>query len=140
MTLACKEVQGSLGLLRLLEVVLSIGNCLNSSRGITPAKGFNFDMLTELKDIKCHKPDGPLPKWLPSSLLEYLVDIISKRSPVSLRIPEELAHVKSASTSILFSYSCLLLRLLGSRWQGSGGNQTAIEKARSQKADCGCCR
>eukprot|EP01129_Flabellula_baltica_P010174 TRINITY_DN426_c0_g1_i1.p1 TRINITY_DN426_c0_g1~~TRINITY_DN426_c0_g1_i1.p1 ORF type:complete len:1979 (+),score=647.08 TRINITY_DN426_c0_g1_i1:38-5974(+) len=74
---------------KLIEIVLAVGNFLNSgtSRGNCP--GFSLRSLTKLRDTKSIDKK--------QTLLDYIVDYISKTQPEILDIVRDLQGVKAAS-------------------------------------------
>ncbi|XP_076629979.1 diaphanous related formin 1 isoform X1 [Colletes latitarsis] len=88
-TAACEEVKGSKTFARILELILLLGNYMNSGSKNGQAFGFEISFLTKLtstKDIDNKQ-----------TLMHYLVDTIEHKFPECLNFPEELAHVDRAS-------------------------------------------
>ncbi|XP_076246123.1 diaphanous related formin 1 isoform X2 [Calliopsis andreniformis] len=88
-TAACEEVKGSKKFARILELILLLGNYMNSGSRNGQAFGFEISFLTKLtstKDIDNKQ-----------TLMHYLVDTIEHKFPECLSFPEELAHVDRAS-------------------------------------------
>lgn len=74
--------------LKLLEIILAIGNFLNSSGG-RGAHGFNLSSLLKLKDVKA--------TGAPMDLLTYIVLFLQKNYPDIVDFYKELEHVEPAS-------------------------------------------
>ncbi|CAK9831241.1 Protein diaphanous homolog 3 [Anthophora retusa] len=88
-TAACEEVKGSKKFARILELILLLGNYMNSGSKNGQAFGFEISFLTKLtstKDIDNRQ-----------TLMHYLVDTIEQKFPECINFPEELAHVDRAS-------------------------------------------
>ncbi|KAJ8687905.1 hypothetical protein QAD02_023700 [Eretmocerus hayati] len=88
-TAACEEVKNSKKFAKILELVLLLGNYMNSGSKNGQAFGFEISFLTKLngtKDIENKQ-----------TLLHYLVDTIERKFPECLSFYEELAHVDRAS-------------------------------------------
>lgn len=87
-TSACNEVQQSVKFAKILELILLVGNYMNSGSMKNPAFGFEMPFLTKLKDTK-HLNNK-------QTLLHYIVDTIEKKFPEVLSFGEELLHVEKA--------------------------------------------
>ncbi|XP_024878050.1 protein diaphanous isoform X2 [Temnothorax curvispinosus] len=88
-TAACEEVKSSKKFARILELILLLGNYMNSGSKNGQAFGFEISFLTKLtstKDIDNKQ-----------TLMHYLVDTIERKFPECLSFVEELAHVDRAS-------------------------------------------
>ncbi|KAH0953784.1 hypothetical protein HN011_009923, partial [Eciton burchellii] len=88
-TAACEEVKSSKKFARILELILLLGNYMNSGSKNGQAFGFEISFLTKLtstKDIDNKQ-----------TLMHYLVDTIERNFPECLNFAEELAHVDRAS-------------------------------------------
>ncbi|XP_054006199.1 protein diaphanous isoform X1 [Hylaeus anthracinus] len=88
-TAACEEVKGSKKFAKILELILLLGNYMNSGSKNGQAFGFEISFLTKLtstKDIDNKQ-----------TLMHYLVDTIERKFPECLSFPEELAHVDRAA-------------------------------------------
>ncbi|XP_039307446.1 protein diaphanous isoform X3 [Solenopsis invicta] len=86
---ACEEVKKSKKFARILELILLLGNYMNSGSKNGQAFGFEISFLTKLtstKDIDNKQ-----------TLMHYLVDTIERKFPECLSFVEELAHVDRAS-------------------------------------------
>jgi hypothetical protein len=86
-TAVCKELQESPKFMKLLEVVLAIGNFLNSGR--KGAHGFQLSSLMKLKDTKA--------TGAKLDLLDYIILFLEKKFPDAVNFFEELAHVEPAT-------------------------------------------
>jgi len=73
-------------LVRVLEIVLAIGNYLNGTGPRGGAYGFKLEVLNKLADTKT--ADNK------STLLHYLVNFISQEYPELITFPEELTNVE----------------------------------------------
>ncbi|XP_018057951.1 PREDICTED: protein diaphanous [Atta colombica] len=88
-TTACEEVKSSKKFARILELILLLGNYMNSGSKNGQAFGFEISFLTKLtstKDIDNKQ-----------TLMHYLVDTIERKFPECLSFIEEIAHVDRAS-------------------------------------------
>ncbi|XP_074101211.1 diaphanous related formin 1 isoform X4 [Cotesia typhae] len=88
-TAACEEVKNSKKFARILELILLLGNYMNSGSKNGGAFGFEISFLTKLtstKDIENKE-----------TLMHYLVDTIERKFPECLSFAEELPHVDRAS-------------------------------------------
>ncbi|XP_011685321.1 PREDICTED: protein diaphanous isoform X2 [Wasmannia auropunctata] len=88
-TAACEEVKSSKKFARILELILLLGNYMNSGSKNGQAFGFEISFLTKLtstKDIDNKQ-----------TLMHYLVNTIERKFPECLSFVEELAHVDRAS-------------------------------------------
>ncbi|OAD52287.1 Protein diaphanous [Eufriesea mexicana] len=88
-TAACEEVKGSKKFARILELILLLGNYMNSGSKHGQAFGFEISFLTKLTSTK--DVDNK------QTLMHYLVDTIERQFPECLNFAEELAHVDRAS-------------------------------------------
>nr|XP_034173007.1 protein diaphanous isoform X3 [Osmia lignaria] len=88
-TAACEEVKGSKKFARILELILLLGNYMNSGSKNGQAFGFEISFLTKLTSTK--DVDNK------QTLMHYLVDTIERKFPECLSFSEELAHVDRAS-------------------------------------------
>ncbi|XP_015122157.1 protein diaphanous isoform X2 [Diachasma alloeum] len=88
-TAACEEVKSSKKFARILELILLLGNYMNSGSKNGQAFGFEISFLTKLtstKDVENKQ-----------TLMHYLVDTIERKFPECLSFGEELLHVDRAS-------------------------------------------
>ncbi|KAG7201503.1 hypothetical protein KM043_004258 [Ampulex compressa] len=88
-TAACEEVKGSKKFARILELILLLGNYMNSGSKNGQAFGFEISFLTKLTSTK--DVDNK------QTLMHYLVNTIEKKFPECLSFSEELTHVDRAS-------------------------------------------
>lgn len=88
-TLACEEIRDSKKFAKLLELVLLVGNYLNSGTKNAQAVGFEISYLPKLTSTKDAENK--------TTLLHYLVDIIEEKFEEVLAFSEEVAHVDRAS-------------------------------------------
>ena len=88
-TAACEEVKGSKKFARILELILLLGNYMNSTSANGPAVGFEMSFLTKLTGTKDVENK--------TTLLHYLVEIIERKFPELLSFCEELEHIDKAS-------------------------------------------
>ncbi|XP_032678760.1 protein diaphanous isoform X4 [Odontomachus brunneus] len=88
-TAACEEVKNSKKFARILELILLLGNYMNSGSRNGQAFGFEINFLTKLTGTK--DVDNK------QTLMHYLVDTIERKFPECLSFAEELAHVDRAS-------------------------------------------
>ncbi|KAH9380656.1 hypothetical protein HPB48_015874 [Haemaphysalis longicornis] len=86
---ASKEVQRSKRLKKLLEVVLAFGNYMNrGQRG--NAVGFKLSSLNHLPDTKSSTNRN-------FTLLHYLIETLEKKFKDTLKLEEDIPHVKKAA-------------------------------------------
>ncbi|XP_076221202.1 diaphanous related formin 1 isoform X2 [Nomia melanderi] len=88
-TAACEEVKASKKFAKILELILLLGNYMNSGSKNGQAFGFEISFLTKLtstKDVENKQ-----------TLMHYLVDTLEQKFPECLSFAEELAHVDRAS-------------------------------------------
>ncbi|KAK8766870.1 hypothetical protein V5799_006350 [Amblyomma americanum] len=86
---ASKEVQRSKRLKKLLEVVLAFGNYMNrGQRG--NAVGFKLSSLNHLADTKSSTNRN-------FTLLHYLIETLEKKFKDTLKLEEDIPHVKKAA-------------------------------------------
>lgn len=88
-TAACEEVKQSKKFSKILELILLMGNFMNSSSKNDPAYGFEISYLTKLTNTK--DADNK------QTLLHYLVDVVEKKFPEALSFPDDMTHVDKAS-------------------------------------------
>ncbi|KAL1766820.1 diaphanous-like 2 isoform X2, partial [Sigmodon hispidus] len=88
-TLACEELKKSEGFNRLLELVLLIGNYMNSGSRNAQSLGFKINFLCKIRDTKSADQK--------TTLLHFLAEICEEKHQDILKFPEELEHVESAS-------------------------------------------
>lgn len=88
-TAACEEVLNSKKFSKILELILLMGNYMNSGSKNDPAYGFEISYLTKLTNTK--DADNK------QTLLHYLVDVVEKKFPDVLNFSSDLSHVDKAS-------------------------------------------
>ncbi|XP_028637698.1 protein diaphanous homolog 2 [Grammomys surdaster] len=88
-TLACEELKKSESFNRLLELILLVGNYMNSGSRNAQSLGFKINFLCKIKDTKSADQK--------STLLHFLAEICDEQYQDILKFPEELEHVESAS-------------------------------------------
>ncbi|MBN3287936.1 DIAP2 protein, partial [Polyodon spathula] len=88
-TFACEEVKKSKNFTRLLELVLLVGNFMNSGSRNAQTFGFNISFLCKLRDTKSADQK--------TTLLHFLADMCEKKHSDILKFTDELTHVESAS-------------------------------------------
>jgi hypothetical protein len=88
-TAACEEIKSSKKLAKMLELVLLLGNVLNSGSRNGQAVGFEISYLTKLsstKDVENRQ-----------TLLHYLAETVEAKFPEVLNFDEELIHLDKAA-------------------------------------------
>ncbi|XP_062531372.1 protein diaphanous isoform X2 [Bombyx mori] len=88
-TAACEEVKSSRKFAKILELVLLVGNYMNTGSNNAGAYGFEISFLTKLtatKDLENKQ-----------TLLHYLVETIENKFPDVLNFSEEMPHVDRAA-------------------------------------------
>ncbi|XP_053329121.1 protein diaphanous homolog 2 isoform X1 [Spea bombifrons] len=88
-TLACEELKKSENFKKMVELVLLVGNYMNSGSRNAQSLGFNISFLCKIRDTKSSDQK--------TTLLHFLAEISEERFPEILKFPEELEHVESAS-------------------------------------------
>ncbi|XP_003275034.2 protein diaphanous homolog 2 [Nomascus leucogenys] len=88
-TLACEELKKSESFNRLLELVLLVGNYMNSGSRNAQSLGFKINFLCKIRDTKSADQK--------TTLLHFIADICEEKYQDILKFPEELEHVESAS-------------------------------------------
>ncbi|KAF4519233.1 hypothetical protein B566_EDAN009794 [Ephemera danica] len=88
-TAACEEIKRSSKFARILELVLLMGNYMNSGSRNEAAFGFEISFLPKLSGTKDVENK--------STLLHYLVETIDRKFPELLTFAEELGHVDRAA-------------------------------------------
>ncbi|VDO96450.1 unnamed protein product [Soboliphyme baturini] len=87
---ACDEVRGSRGFSCLLQLVLLIGNYMNTSTKNSEAFAFSIHFLTKLGEIK--SADGR------RTLLQYIAETMEKRYPKLCKFTEDFIHTPFAAS------------------------------------------
>ncbi|XP_026739587.1 protein diaphanous isoform X3 [Trichoplusia ni] len=88
-TAACEEVKSSEKFAKILELLLLLGNYMNSGSNNAGAYGFEISFLTKLtatKDLENKQ-----------TLLHYLVETIENKFPDVLTFAEEMPHIDRAA-------------------------------------------
>ncbi|NXW29721.1 DIAP1 protein, partial [Phaetusa simplex] len=88
-TLACEEMKKSESFSKLLELVLFLGNYMNSGSRNAQSLGFNISFLCKIRDTKSSDQK--------TTLLHFLAEICEENYRDILKFPDELQHVESAS-------------------------------------------
>ncbi|XP_072812899.1 protein diaphanous homolog 2 isoform X2 [Vicugna pacos] len=88
-TLACEELKKSESFSRLLELVLLVGNYMNSGSRNAQSLGFKINFLCKIRDTKSADQK--------TTLLHFIAEICEEKYRDILKFPEELEHVESAS-------------------------------------------
>ncbi|XP_017855287.1 protein diaphanous isoform X2 [Drosophila busckii] len=88
-TAACEEVLNSKKFSKILELILLVGNYMNSGSKNEAAFGFEISYLTKLTNTK--DADNK------QTLLHYLTGLVEKKFPDALNFPADLSHVDKAS-------------------------------------------
>ncbi|EHA99507.1 diaphanous-like protein 2, partial [Heterocephalus glaber] len=88
-TLACEELKKSESFNRLLELILLVGNYMNSGSRNAQSLGFKINFLCKIKDTKSADQK--------TTLLHFIAEICEENYRDILKFPEELEHVESAS-------------------------------------------
>lgn len=86
---ACKEVKDSKSFARILELILLLGNYMNTGSKNEAAYGFEFSFLTKLTSTKDFENK--------QTLLHYIVEIVEKKHPEDLKFYEDWKAVDKAS-------------------------------------------
>ncbi|XP_008575778.1 PREDICTED: protein diaphanous homolog 2, partial [Galeopterus variegatus] len=88
-TLACEELKKSESFSKLLELVLLVGNYMNSGSRNAQSLGFKINFLSKIRDTKSADQK--------TTLLHFIAEICEEKYRDILKFPEELEHVESAS-------------------------------------------
>ena len=88
-TAACEEILKAKSFERLLQLILMIGNYMNS--GSTNAQAYGFDISFLPKLISTKAADNQ------TTLLHYLTEVIEGKYPECLKFPQDLHHLDEAS-------------------------------------------
>ncbi|XP_057204917.1 protein diaphanous homolog 2 isoform X2 [Triplophysa rosa] len=88
-TFACEEVKKCESFSMFLELVLLVGNYMNSGSRNAQTFGFNISFLCKLRDTKSTEQN--------MTLLHFLAEKCEEKYPEILKFPDELEHVDSAS-------------------------------------------
>ncbi|TKS72362.1 Protein diaphanous -like protein 3 [Collichthys lucidus] len=88
-TAACEELRKSEAFSKLLEIILLVGNYMNSGSRNGKAFGFSISYLCKLRDTKTAD--------LKQTLLHFLADVCQEQYPDVMGFTDELIHVEKAS-------------------------------------------
>ncbi|XP_061582016.1 protein diaphanous homolog 1-like [Cololabis saira] len=88
-TAACEELRKSDTFAKLLQIILLVGNYMNSGSRNGMAFGFSISYLCKLRDTKSAD--------LKQTLLHFLADLCQEQYPEVMSFPDELIHVEKAS-------------------------------------------
>ncbi|XP_068443677.1 protein diaphanous homolog 1 [Clinocottus analis] len=88
-TAACEELSKSQSFTKLLEIILLVGNYMNSGSRNGKAFGFSISYLCKLRDTKSAD--------LKQTLLHFLADVCQEQYPEVMGFADELIHVEKAS-------------------------------------------
>ncbi|XP_045770390.1 protein diaphanous isoform X2 [Maniola jurtina] len=88
-TAACEEVKSSRKFAKILELLLLLGNYMNTGSNNAGAYGFEISFLTKLTSTKDLENK--------QTLLHYLVDTIEGKFPDALSFADEMPHVDRAA-------------------------------------------
>ncbi|XP_055368335.1 protein diaphanous homolog 1 isoform X2 [Betta splendens] len=88
-TAACEELRKSQTFAKLLQIILLVGNYMNSGSRNGSAFGFSISYLCKLRDTKSAD--------LKQTLLHFLADLCQEQYPEVMSFPDELMHVEKAS-------------------------------------------
>ncbi|XP_045508726.1 protein diaphanous isoform X2 [Colias croceus] len=88
-TAACEEVRSSKKFAKILELLLLLGNYMNTGSNNAGAYGFEISFLTKLTSTKDLENK--------QTLLHYLVDTIESKFPDVLNFAEEMPHIDRAA-------------------------------------------
>ncbi|XP_058123018.1 protein diaphanous [Anopheles ziemanni] len=88
-TAACEEVKTSKKFAKVLELILLLGNYMNSGSKKDLAFGFEISFLPKLSNTKDYENK--------QTLLHYLAEVIESKFPEALTFYEDLSHVDKAS-------------------------------------------
>lgn len=88
-TAACEEVKNSKKFSKILELILLLGNYMNTGSKNEQAFGFEISFLTKLTSTKDNENKH--------TLLHYIAETVEKKFPDVLNFNEDLQHVDKAS-------------------------------------------
>uniref|UniRef100_A0A8C4TAQ3 Diaphanous-related formin 3 n=1 Tax=Erpetoichthys calabaricus TaxID=27687 RepID=A0A8C4TAQ3_ERPCA len=86
---ACEEIKKSKSFSRMLELVLFMGNYLNSGSRNAQSYGFDLSSLCKLKDTKSVDQK--------TTLLLFVAEVCEEKFPEIIRFTDDLQHVEKAS-------------------------------------------
>jgi len=99
-TAACEEIRKSSKFARILELILLIGNIMNTGSRLEQSVGFDISYLTKLSNTK--------DKENKSTLLHFLVETVEAEMPDLLFFYEEILHLDKAAKVSLESIDKVL--------------------------------
>ncbi|XP_013862753.1 protein diaphanous homolog 1 isoform X2 [Austrofundulus limnaeus] len=88
-TAACEELRESQNFAKLLQIILLVGNYMNSGSRNGMAFGFSISYLCKLRDTKSAD--------LKQTLLHFLADVCQEQHPDVMSFADDLIHVEKAS-------------------------------------------
>lgn len=88
-TAACEEMKNSRKFAKILELILLLGNYMNSGSKNEAAFGFEISFLTKLTSTKDFENK--------QTLLHYIAQVVEEKFPDCLNFFEDLSHVDKAS-------------------------------------------
>jgi len=88
-TAACEEVRKSKKFAKMLEIILLIGNIMNTGSKNAQSIGFDISYLAKLNNTKDRDNNG--------TLLHFLVELVERDHPELLSFEEEILHLDPAS-------------------------------------------
>ena len=95
-TAACQEIMKSDKFARILELILLIGNIMNTGSRLEQSVGFDISYLPKLSNTKDRENK--------STLLHFLVETIEAEQPDLIYFNEEILHLDKASKA---SFECI---------------------------------
>ncbi|KAF0298551.1 Protein diaphanous [Amphibalanus amphitrite] len=88
-TAACEEIMSSKKFARMLELILLMGNYMNTGSQNAQAVGFEISYIAKLNNTKDVENR--------MTLLHYLAEVVEKKHPELLSFMDEISHVERAS-------------------------------------------
>jgi len=85
---ACNDVKSSERLQKLMAIILTIGNQINTGGDGNMAAGFTLDALLKLNEAKAFDKK--------TSVLQYVIKVINKNDPTILKFKEEILSIEKA--------------------------------------------
>ena len=101
---ACEEVKKSKKFAKILELILLIGNIMNTGSKNAQSVGFDISYLPKLNNTKDRENKN--------TLLYFLVEHIEKDYPELLSFADEMIHIDSASRVNIENIQKLLKQML----------------------------
>ncbi|XP_040571681.1 protein diaphanous isoform X5 [Lepeophtheirus salmonis] len=102
-TAACEEIKKSRKFAKVLEIILLIGNIMNTGSRNAQAVGFDISYLPKLSNTKDRENKG--------TLLHFLVELVERDYPELLNFSDELIHLDSAARVSQESISKILKQM-----------------------------